>query len=220
MTNGECPDANIIHRIDNNTTPCTNLGVYLNATGTFSHHAKMVKSKSNTLAHRLQSTRLSRNLSLIYYRTTFLPSIGYSLPITLMNDNELQQIQTLMNCVILNKLGYNRHYPCAAAFAPTHEFGIGLHDIRIEQGLAQIQAFLNYIGTGHKVGNVMLISYRNLQIEAGVSFELLKEPQTQLPYLTSCWLTSLLDHSAVATILPSLCKRTEYRWPLKFTIVS
>jgi hypothetical protein len=155
MTNGECPDANIIHRIDN-TTAARNLGVYLNATGTFSHHAQIVKAKSNTLAHRLQSTRLSRTLSLIYYRTTFLPSIGYSLPVTSMTDTELQQIQTLMNGVILNKLGYNKHYPRAAAFAPTQEFGTGLHDIRIEQGLAQIQAFLNYIGTGHKVGHVML----------------------------------------------------------------
>jgi Reverse transcriptase (RNA-dependent DNA polymerase) len=190
MTNGECPDANIIHRIDNNTA-ARNLGVYLNATGTFSHHAKIVKDKSDTLAHRLQSTRLSRNLSLIYYRTTFLPAIGYSLPVTSMTDSELQQIQTLMNCVVLNKLGYNKHYPRAAAFAPTQEFGTGLHDIRIEQGLAQIQALLNYIGTGHKVGQVMLISYRNLQIEAGVSFQLLEQPQTPLPYLTPCWLTSL-----------------------------
>jgi hypothetical protein len=190
MTNGDCPDANIIHRIDN-TTATRNLGVYLNAIGTFSHHAKIVKTKSNTLAHRLQSTRLSRTLSMIYYRTTFLPAIGYSLPVTSMTDFELQQIQTMMNSVVMNKLGYNRHYPRAAAFAPTQEFGIGLHDIRIEQGLSQIQALLNYIGTDHKVGQVMLISYRNLQIEAGVHFELLEQPHIPLPYLTSCWLTSL-----------------------------
>ena len=126
-----------------------------------------------------------------YYRTTYLPAIGYSLPITSMTPHELQQIQTLMNSVVLNKLGYNRHYPRAVAFAPTQEFGTGLHDIRLEQGLAQIQALLNYIGTGHKVGRLMLISYRNLQIEAGVSFHLLEQPQTQLPYLTPCWLTSL-----------------------------
>ena len=190
MTSGKSPDANIINRIANETAART-LGVYLNATGTFKVHAQIVKLKCDTLAHRLQSSRLSRTLSLLYYRTTFLPTIGYSLPVTSMTDAELQQGQTLMNRVVLNKLGYNRNYPRAAAFAPTQEFGTGLQDIRLEQGLAQIQALLNYIGTGHKVGKIMLISYRTLQIEAGVHFELLERPKTPLLYLTPCWITSL-----------------------------
>ena len=199
MTSGDSPEANIIQRIDNNTA-ARNLGVYLNANGTFSHHAKFVKAKSDTLAHRLQSSRLSRTLSLVYYRTTFLPSIGYSLPVTSMTDTELQQAQTLMNGVTLNKLGYNRNYPRAAAFAPTQEFGTGIHDIRVEQGLAQIKALLNYVGTGHKVGKVMLISYRTLQIEAGVHFHLLEQPKSFLPYLTPCWFTSLRNFCGLHNI--------------------
>ena len=190
MTSGNSFDANIIKRIENDTAART-LGVYLNATGTFKVHAQILISKCDTLANRLQSSRLSRSLSMLYYRTTFLPTIGYSLSVTSMTDTELQQVQTLMNQVTLNKLGYNRNYPRAAAFAPIQEFGSGLHDIRLEQGLAQIQALLNYIGTGHKVGKLMIISYRTLQIEAGVHFELLAQPQTPLSYLTPCWFTSL-----------------------------
>jgi hypothetical protein len=71
-------------------------------------------------------------LSLIYYSccTTFLSSIGYSLPVTSMTTVELQQSQTMTNQVILNKLGYNKNYPQAVAlFAPTQEFGVGLHDM-------------------------------------------------------------------------------------------
>ena len=58
MTSGDSPEANIIHRIDNDTA-ARNLGVYLNASGTFSHHTKVVKMKSDTLAHRPQSSRLA-----------------------------------------------------------------------------------------------------------------------------------------------------------------
>jgi hypothetical protein len=195
MTSGDCPDANIITRIDN-TTAARTLGVYLNAIGTFTHHAKILKAKSDTLAHRLQMSRLSRTLSLIYYRTTFLPSIGYSLPVTSMTTAELQQSQTMMNQVILNKLGYNKNYPRSVAFAPTQEFGVGLHDIRIEQGLAQIQALLNYIGTDHKVGRLMTISCRHLQLEAGVHFDILAHPHQTLNYLTPCWFTSLRSFCA------------------------
>ena len=37
-------------------------------------------------------------------------------------------------------------------------------DLRIKQGLAQINALLDYIlGTGHKVGDAMAISLRSLQ---------------------------------------------------------
>jgi hypothetical protein len=80
-----------------------------------------------------------------------------------------------------------------AAYAPIQEFGVGLRNLRIEQGLAQIQALLNYIGTGHKVGNVKLISYRTLQLKAGVHFALLEQPFKPIPYLTSCWFTSLCE---------------------------
>jgi hypothetical protein len=192
MTNGESLEQNIITRIDNHTA-ARNLGVYLNANGTFQHHAQITKEKSETMAHRLQRSRLSHTLSMLYYQTTYLPAIGYSLPVTSMTTVQLQQAQTFMNSVILNKLGFNRHYPRAAAYAPLQEFGVGLRDLRIEQGLAQIQALLNYIGTGHKVGNVMLISYRTLQLEAGVHFALLEQPHKPIPYLTSCWFTSLRE---------------------------
>ena len=117
-----------------------------------------------------------------------------------MTATELQQAQTFMNRVILNKLGHNRNYPRAAAFAPTQEFGTGIHDIRVEQGLAQIKALLNYVGTGHKVGKVMLISYRTLQIEAGVHFHLLEQPKSLLPYLTPCWFTSLRNFCGLHNI--------------------
>ena len=64
-------------------------------------------------------------------------------------------------------------------------------DLRIEQGLMQIQALLDYVGSQMRVGLVMLISLRHLQVEAGVSFDLLEQPTTTLLYLTDCWLLSV-----------------------------
>jgi hypothetical protein len=37
----------------------------------------------------------------------------------------------------------------------------------------------------------MLISLRHLQVEAGVSFDLLRFPSTEIPYLTNCWMVTL-----------------------------
>ena len=115
----------------------------------------------------------------------------YSLPVTSMTSTELHKVQSQMTASILNKLGYNCHFPHAVAFAPIHVFGCGLLDLRLEQGLAQIQSLLDYIGTDHKVGHVMLISLRQLQVEAGVSYDLLLHPKVAVPYLTECWLVCL-----------------------------
>jgi hypothetical protein len=86
-----------------------------------------------------------------------------------MNVCKLRAVQSKMTASILNALSYNQHYPHSVAFAPQHVFGVGIYDVRIEQGLAQIQAILDYIGTDHKVGKVILIYLRQLQAEAGVS---------------------------------------------------
>ena len=51
--------------------------------------------------------------------------------------------------------------------------------------------------TEHKTGQVILISLRHLQAEAGVSFDLLGQPQTVLSYLTGdCWILSLRRYCA------------------------
>ena len=64
-------------------------------------------------------------------------------------------------------------------------------DLRIEQGLAQINALLDYIGTGHEIGDVMAISLRSLQVEAGISSDILASPSKELTYVTDCWFLGL-----------------------------
>jgi hypothetical protein len=113
-----------------------------------------------------------------------------------MLETELHKVQSKMTASILNKLGLNRHYPHAVAFAPQKVFGCGLLNLQVEQGLTHIQSLLDYVGTDHKVGRVMLISLRHLQVEAGVSFDLLQQPRTTLSYLTNCWVVSLWQFCA------------------------
>ena len=86
-------------------------------------------------------------------------------------------------------------------------FGCSLDDLRIEQGLLQVQSLLDYIGTEHEVGTVMLISLRNLQIEAGVSFDLLLCSTPPLVFLTNdCWLMSLCQFCATYGVTLKVAK--------------
>ena len=190
MTSGDTLEHHIITRHDN-ATELKGLGVHMNFMGTFSHHAKLMKSKFDSLARRLRQSHLSPGLSRTFYHSFYIPSVKYSLPVTSMQASDLHAVQSKMTASILNSLGYNQHYPHSVAFAPQHVFGVGLYDIRLEQGFAQIQALLDYVGTDHKVGKVILISLRHLQAEAGVSFDLFRTPTTPVCYLTDCWLVGI-----------------------------
>jgi hypothetical protein len=64
-------------------------------------------------------------------------------------------------------------------------------DLRIEQGLAQINVLLDYFGTGYKIGDVMAISLQSLQVEAGILFDILAVPSKELTYVTDCWFLGL-----------------------------
>ena len=180
-TSGNNPTRHII-RQTTNEEEVRSLDVYMNFHGTFAHHAKLMRFKFDGLARRLQQSPMSPALSQIYYNTFYLPSVWYSLPVvTSMTSQELHRAQSLMTASTLNKLlGYNQHYPHAVAFTPQKVFGCGLIDLRIEHGLCQLQAYLDYAGTEHKAGQVILISLRHLQAEALVSFNLLCQPKTEL----------------------------------------
>jgi hypothetical protein len=192
---GMSPDNHIIKRYSNESK-IKGLGVYLNFTGTFSLHAKMMRTKFDALASRLSQSTLLPSLARVFYHSFYIPSVTYSLPVTSMLETELHKVQSKMTASILNKLGLNRHYPHAVAFAPQKVFGCGLLNLRVEQGLTHIQSLLDYVGTDHKVGRVMLISLRHLQVEAGISFDLLQQPRTKLSYLTNCWMVSLRQFCA------------------------
>lgn len=190
MTSGTNPDHHVIKR-HTNILELKGLGVHMNFMGTFRFHASSMRKKFDGLARSLRQSHLSPGLSRAFYNSCYLPAAKYSLPVISLKDADLHKAQSKITASSLNALGYNQHYPHVVAFAPQKVFGCGLSDLRIEQGLAHLQSLLDFIGTGHKVGNVMLISLRHLQLEAGVSFDLFQYPHREIPHLTDCWLLHL-----------------------------
>jgi hypothetical protein len=178
----------------------------MNFDGTFAAHAKHMHHKFDGLARKLQQSGISSVLSRVYYNTFYIPAVQYSLPVTSLTLKELHRVQSLMTAVILNRLGYNRNFPHDVAFAATHVFGVGLMDLRIEHGLSQLQSLLDYVGTDQKVGNVIQISLRHLQIEAGVSFDLLTSPSIPLSYLTTYWVQSVRQFCAIHEVSVRSCR--------------
>jgi hypothetical protein len=127
----------------------------------------------------------------------YLPAVKYSLPVTTMTIKKLHSIQSLMTSVTLNKFSFNQNYHHAVAFAPIRLFGYGMCDLCLEQGLAQINALLDYIGTGHKISDVMAISLQSLQVEAGIFLsDILAVPSKEVTHVTDFWFLGLCKFCA------------------------
>ena len=123
MTSGSGAEHHIIKQ-HSNTTELKGLGVHMNFMGTFAYHAATMRIKFDGMARRLRQSSLSPALARVFYDNAFyLPSVRYSLPVTSMTSVELHRVQSLMTASILNKMGYNCHYPHAVTFAPTSVFG-------------------------------------------------------------------------------------------------
>ena len=193
MYSGDKGEASLVTRIENDESTKM-LGVYANFNGTFGVHAQVMKLKMDGMAARLEASKLSKLSSKRFYEFYYLPSTRYSLPVTSMTNTELRGIQTKFKCATLNKLGFPYTYPNGVTFAPRRLFGVGLIDLRIDQGVYGIKALLDFVGTDQKAGNCMLISLRHLQLESGVSYHLFERTKTKLSYVTQhCWIHRLRE---------------------------
>jgi uncharacterized protein YqgQ len=84
-------------------------------------------------------------------------------------------------------MGYNCNMPKEALF------GIGVHDLYIEQGIHQLLAFFGHIRQNSDTSKMMQIELQWCQVQARTSTKLLAEPQDDIDYIVTCWIMSIRD---------------------------
>jgi hypothetical protein len=70
---------------------------------------------------------------------------------------------------------------------------MALLDMSVEQGVRGVQHFTDWVFSKDSLGNLIVIALRSLQIESRSGSHLLENPSVWIPYITSCWLTSIWD---------------------------
>jgi hypothetical protein len=66
---------------------------------------EIMQTKADIYAIRLQSPRLRPADIITFMRTTYIPAMGYILPCLAVNEEALQQVQTKLLAVVLQRLG-------------------------------------------------------------------------------------------------------------------
>jgi len=144
LTSGHVPTYTVIPRKEPWEAMRT-LGVRPAPDGNYKKEARYLKDKADTFASRLAISILTPMDTFIFHRSTYTPSMTYSLPVTTISRSQLNKIQSRSISAILNKLGVNRHFPRKVAFGPKELCGMSLLDLSVEQGVRQLQHFRDHI---------------------------------------------------------------------------
>jgi hypothetical protein len=86
------------------STPIRMLGVHMCPDGDFTTHLEHMKRKSETFSKRIRSSRITAPELLTFLKTTYGPSMMYSLPALSVPEEQMSSIQTELIATVLNKL--------------------------------------------------------------------------------------------------------------------
>jgi hypothetical protein len=182
LTSGNIPNYLVIPRLEAWEARRT-LGVRPAPDGNYRKEAEFLLFKANQYTLRLSTSHLSEMDTFIFHRSTYIPSMMYSLPVTTIDVAILNKIQRRAIQAILNKLGVSKSFPRWVAFGPKDLCGMALMDMSVEQGIRRVQHFTDHLFSRDSVGNLILIVLRSLQLESG----------ERVPYIMECWLTLIRD---------------------------
>jgi hypothetical protein len=88
----------------------------------------------------------------MFIRTIYLPAMNYVLPCIAVDEEALQQVQSKLLSVALQKLGLSSSKtPLSLRHGPTDMGGLDLPDLRTELGIAQLRLMRNAIFKNRKL---------------------------------------------------------------------
>jgi hypothetical protein len=172
-----------------------------------------LKSKSNNYAKRMNANYLNQTDALLAYKVFYLPALRYSLQITLINQINMETIQSKATAAFLSAQGYNRNMPRPVVFAPKLYQGIGFRHLYDLQGCDGTQLLLQELNQEKSTTQQLLqILLKTIQLEAGIGDPILENCRP-LEYIEWGWIPHIRDflHHINGQIIGATPKPVIYR---------
>eukprot|EP00957_Ditylum_brightwellii_P181635 13836253-Ditylum_brightwellii.AAC.1 len=118
----------------------------------------------------------------ISYRAVLNSSITYSLGCTSFMAKDFKSFHKRIMPLLLPRLSYQQHFPCAIVFGTKYHGGIGCTNYSATQLGCKVLSIIKHVRAETRVGKKFLIMIRWAQISAGIRTPIL-ETHTLLPHL-------------------------------------
>ena len=129
------------------------------------------KAHTSNLTHREAKLILNGRI---------VPKVTYLMPVTTFNADQCSQLNTAINRVMFNKLGFNRHMPHAVMYSPPHMCGYSFPCVQITQDQKGLLSMLQHFRWNKTVGNDMLVVLSAIQLVSGLCKPILEVVTTSL----------------------------------------
>ena len=163
-----------------------------------------LKTKSDQMGKDLRSGPVTRRESWLCYFAIYLPSVGYTLPVSFYTKSQLETVQSKAMGAFFNRCGFRRTTKQAVMYGPTTLGGAGFRHLYGEQGLGQVMMFLRHWRSTGQPSQMVRIALSWVQLVAGIGKPILQDTTTPLFYVESKWFASLrtfLNHIQATIML-------------------
>jgi hypothetical protein len=144
-------------------------------------------------SHRLFKSGLSAyEISLAYF-SSFVPAMVFTFAVCSFTLLKLTTLQTAPVRATLARLGFNRNISRDIVFGSTRYGGLGLLDLFVEQGIAQLHLLLRHLRAETPHGSLMVIGLSWWHLVAGFSSSLWENTHANICYVEHSWYSSLKD---------------------------
>jgi ribonuclease HI len=168
------------------------LGVMKNPIGNQQDEIKRLKAKSNRIAVQINTNALTTLQAKMAYESFYIPAMRYSLPITSINQMDLNTVQAKAMASLLATMGYNRHMPREVVYCSTKYQGLGMKHLYDIQGVESTRLLIQELNNDSVISEMIKCLLETIQLEAGIGKPILEENRT-LIYIEWGWIPSIRD---------------------------
>lgn len=167
------------------------LGVFLSPTGNTNAQLTYLLSKAHIWASKLKTSKMGRHEVWLSLTATILKTIEYPLTAITISSDDCKRLMAPLLSTSLPAMGFVATFPRDMVYGNPNEYGLGIHDPHVTQGLLKLDFFFSsqYISPSHSLLQSSL-EYTQLEVGSGTTF-LNLDYHKYHHCLTPTWATSL-----------------------------
>jgi hypothetical protein len=144
-------------------------------------------AKSKAYSRRLFQSGLGKYEVWFAYFSCFVPAMIFTMAVTSFTAAQLMSLKKQANPPTLARLGFNSNISRNIVFGSPIFGCIGLRDLVLEQGIAQLELLLRHVRAGTPQGSLFLIGLSWWHLVAGFTASLWETTDSHMPYVERSW---------------------------------
>ena len=135
------------------------------------------------------------------YRSIYIPSMKYTLPVSVLNKKRMEEITKKTKRLFLNRQGISNSTSLSVVYGSKKWGHLGMFDLYQEQGFMNLQSFVNIWYRTDQMGQMMRITFEEWMYHIGIG---------ENPFQTLKW-TFEYDESVWIKRIYEVCKYNEIK---------